>query len=48
MSITRQAGAIPIGCLWGSKEKEELEKEGCITLDTPLELIQLIKNQLNI
>lgn len=48
MSITRLAGAIPVGCLWGSKEKQELEKEGCITLDTPLELIQLIKNQLNI
>lgn len=31
-----------------SKEKQELKEEGCITLDTPLELIQLIKNQLNI
>lgn len=48
MSITRQAGAVPVGCLWGSKEKQELKEEGCITLDTPLELIQLIKNQLNI
>lgn len=48
MSITRLAGCIPVGCLWGSEEKQELEKEGRITLDAPLELIQLIKNQLNI
>lgn len=48
MPITRLAGAVPVGCLWGSKEKQELKEEGCITLDTPLELIQLIKNQVKI
>lgn len=48
ISLALQADAIPVGCLWGSKEKEELKEEGCITLDAPLELIQLIKNQLNI
>lgn len=41
MSITRLAGAIPIGCLWGSKEVQQLKNEGCKCIENPLELIFL-------
>ncbi len=39
MPVTRLAGLEPVGCLWGSKEKEELQTEGCLILNTPSMLI---------
>lgn len=41
MPITRLIGAIPIGCLWGSHEIEQLKNEGCKCIENPLELIFL-------
>lgn len=41
MPVTRLAGAIPIGCVWGSHEIEQLKNEGCKCIENPLELIFL-------
>ena len=43
MPVTRLAGLEPVGCLWGSKEKEEMLNAQCTLLSSPLQLISMLK-----
>ncbi len=42
MPVTRLAGLEPVGCLWGSKEKEELLNAHCSILTSPSLLLSML------